>query len=382
MAEHGHGPGRGRRMRELLAKPELCLPDRRRNRPERFAGEAEPPEPAVEQAVRVVLAVGENVAGDEAPKPVENRLREGVGTVDLTGLYRRSSRPRQAASVRQPTLPKIRRTAYFDNAPADRRCVELGRRRRHVRIVVIVLALAVLATAVPAAASRGRAAGTLELAGGLRGPSGGVDCPQGAPDGADCWAINATGAIRGLGAVSESGVLVVQGAHTTCEMWQSTPVLTVAGKGTIDLSVHNPACIDGSTSTGFVNAPQVFTVTGGTGAYTGASGSGTVITSGMILVRRGDTLAGTIVAPAATFDLAPPVISGATAKLVRLRKGKRGVRVRYAVTARDDVDGPVPVTCMPVSGSLFGLGRTHVTCTATDASANTATAGFTITAKR
>jgi hypothetical protein len=251
-------------------------------------------------------------------------------------------------------------------------------------LVVVLLTLGIaVATAMPAAASSRRAAGTLQLpAAALHGPFGGVACPQGAPSDADCWAIDNTGKIPGLGSVTESGVLVVQGAHTTCEEWQSTPVLTVAGKGTIDLSVHNPACIDGSNSTGGVNNTQAFTVTGGTGAYAGASGSGTLATAGRLLVSQGDTLTGTLVAPATTFDLTAPVISGASAKVARAPKGKHSVRVRYAIGAQDDVDGPVPATCTPASGSAFHIGRTRVTCTATDSSANTGTSSFTVTVKR
>jgi hypothetical protein len=65
----------------------------------------------------------------------------------------------------------------------------------------------------------------------------------------------------------------------------------------------------------------------------------------------------------------------------RSERAKR-VRVTYAVSARDDVDGAVPVSCFPRSGSRFDSGRTDVVCSATDASANTQTARFTITVKR
>ena len=47
-------------------------------------------------------------------------------------------------------------------------------------------------------------------------------------------------------------------------------------------------------------------------------------------------------------------------------------------TATDLVDGSVPVNCSPVSGSVFQLGPTTVTCSATDAHHNTATGSFTV----
>jgi hypothetical protein len=251
-----------------------------------------------------------------------------------------------------------------------------------VKTVVVVLALGILASAVPASATRGRAAGTLQLPDTfLKGSYDGTDCPQGTPDGDLCWTINTKGVVRGLGAVTASGVLVVSGPHTDCEVWQSMPTLAVAGKGAIALSVTTPSgtCFNGAG--GPVNAGLVFTVTGGTGAFAGASGSGTEDTTGVGLLQASDTLSGTIVAPATTFDLTPPVITGVS-KVARAPKGKKSVHVRYAVRANDAVDGTVPVTCAPASGSSFRVGRTRVTCTATDSSANTATVRFTITVER
>jgi hypothetical protein len=251
-------------------------------------------------------------------------------------------------------------------------------------VVVLVIGI-VLATGMPVAASPEHAAGTLQLAGAiLGGPFSGVACPPGEPAGSDCFSIANSGAVRGLGTVSESGTLVIEAPDTACEVFQSTPVLTVAGKGTIELSVRTPtgACVDGSCGCGNVNVTQQLTVSGGTGAYAAASGSGTVTTQGTVLRQRLDTLAATLVAPDASFDLTPPVISGMSAKTVRAPKRKHGVQVRYAAGARDDVDGPVPVSCKPASGSVFRIGRTQVTCTAEDSSANTATGRFTITVKR
>jgi hypothetical protein len=48
-------------------------------------------------------------------------------------------------------------------------------------------------------------------------------------------------------------------------------------------------------------------------------------------------------------------------------------------SATDNVDGTDPVTCAPASGAMFPLGPTTVTCTATDAAGNGATATFTVT---
>ena len=57
--------------------------------------------------------------------------------------------------------------------------------------------------------------------------------------------------------------------------------------------------------------------------------------------------------------------------------GPTGAVVTYAVTASDVVDGDVPPTCSPASGSLFPVGTTTVTCDAVDAAGNS-TAGVSV----
>jgi hypothetical protein len=56
--------------------------------------------------------------------------------------------------------------------------------------------------------------------------------------------------------------------------------------------------------------------------------------------------------------------------------GPSGAVVTYNVSAADDVDGPVSVTCSKTSGTTFPIGTTLVTCTATDSSGNQASGTF------
>jgi hypothetical protein len=57
-----------------------------------------------------------------------------------------------------------------------------------------------------------------------------------------------------------------------------------------------------------------------------------------------------------------------------------GTYVRYdAVTAQDALFGVKDVTCDHPSNSLFKLGKTTVTCTATDNAGNSATGSFDVT---
>jgi hypothetical protein len=59
--------------------------------------------------------------------------------------------------------------------------------------------------------------------------------------------------------------------------------------------------------------------------------------------------------------------------------GADGAVVTFTATATDDVDGPLPVTCSPPSGSTFPIGTTTVQCSAHDSSLNGAGGTFNVT---
>jgi hypothetical protein len=78
-------------------------------------------------------------------------------------------------------------------------------------------------------------------------------------------------------------------------------------------------------------------------------------------------------------DTTAPQVSPA-GNLVVSATGPDGAVVSYSVTASDAVDGStVTVSCAPASGSRFPIGTSTVSCTSTDAAANTGTAAFTVT---
>jgi subtilisin-like proprotein convertase family protein len=77
-------------------------------------------------------------------------------------------------------------------------------------------------------------------------------------------------------------------------------------------------------------------------------------------------------------DVTPPVLTVPTDLTVEATSAD-GAMVTFSATATDDVDGPLTPTCAPPSGSTFQLGTTTVTCTATDAAGNMASASFTVT---
>lgn len=80
----------------------------------------------------------------------------------------------------------------------------------------------------------------------------------------------------------------------------------------------------------------------------------------------------------APLDTTPPVFT-APVDIVAEATGPDGAVVTFpSPVAVDDVDPIAVVECAPASGSTFPIGVTTVTCTATDAAANSASASFTI----
>jgi hypothetical protein len=59
--------------------------------------------------------------------------------------------------------------------------------------------------------------------------------------------------------------------------------------------------------------------------------------------------------------------------------GPAGAVVKFAASATDTVDGARAVLCDPMSGSIFHLGLTTVSCSATDTHGNSSTATFVVT---
>jgi hypothetical protein len=248
-------------------------------------------------------------------------------------------------------------------------------------IAVLALAAAGL-VCVPTSAPF--AAGTLNLQESLRVASIQVVCPPEAPPNAyECRARTGTGSVRGLGAVSATYTWFARIGPPTCPSDLGKPLaaagrINVRGKGEIRFSLAEGAqCVPQEP---IRNEPQDYTITGGAGAYEGASGTGK-LTRSLGGGTGSERWTGTLVAPAVEFDLTPPTFSGARSKTVRARKGAKRVRVTYKVTANDAVDGGVRATCTPPSGSRFRIGRTTVYCSATDSSANTGRASFRVTVR-
>lgn len=79
-------------------------------------------------------------------------------------------------------------------------------------------------------------------------------------------------------------------------------------------------------------------------------------------------------------DDTPPEIA-VPADIAADATSSAGAIVTYEATATDDVDGPVPVTCAPPSGSFLPIGDTTVACEASDSAGNAAEASFNVHVK-
>lgn len=241
--------------------------------------------------------------------------------------------------------------------------------------------------AAPAGSETDRMAGTLTLNASLSLASKIDACEP--PSGAERCAVRTIqGRFPGLGTVDGRYEFYVDQGPPMCSGTEgkalANPIrLAVAGKGEIRIAVAEAECVPVDS---IRTQTQAFVVTGGTGIYAGASGTGTLerqlgseTPSGRLGVER---WRGTLAVPGLEFDVTPPTIRGAATRTVRAPLGSTRVRVTYGVTAKDAVEGSVPVSCRPRSGSRFAIGRTTVACSASDTSGNTATARFRITVRR
>ena len=96
---------------------------------------------------------------------------------------------------------------------------------------------------------------------------------------------------------------------------------------------------------------------------TGASGGGKTVQSFTVSVR----------------DTTAPVFAGKPSNIVEKVSGKKPLKVVYKQpVATDAVDGKVASVCSPRSGSKFKLGKTTVTCEATDAHKNSSEISFSV----
>ncbi len=179
------------------------------------------------------------------------------------------------------------------------------------------------------------------------------------------------------------------GSNDTAQVRWSLPI---SRSGFYRLSVQVPAVTDAARNASF----HVFS--GGSNVYSvvladplpgtqwvqlGSLALDSRLTNSLEMVVSGTNQPGTwavadVVQIAPLADTNAPVIV-CNSNIVVDCAGPGGATVAFGVSATDDSDpGPV-VTSEPGSGSLFPIGTSLVTCTATDRSGNSSTCNFTVT---
>ncbi len=178
--------------------------------------------------------------------------------------------------------------------------------------------------------------------------------------------------------------------------------IPAGGSTTVQYNLHGPKgsgdgqagcnASDGSSATVTINAPAGVTASPGSLVFTDCSSSqGVAFSSNTpgaydITVSVSDAGPGSYNTNSAKFTLTVTAASDTTPPTLILpgdisvhATSSSGAVVEYQVSATDDQDPNPTVACEPPSGSTFALGATTVTCTAADASGNSATDTFTVT---
>src|SRR5213593_1688117 len=158
--------------------------------------------------------------------------------------------------------------------------------------------------------------------------------------------------------------------------------------GTVMLSA--PARSDGvavslsSNKPSVASVPSSVTVLSGARTATFTLSTNPVGTSTLVTISASYgtvTLTANLTVAASSGDVTAPILS-LPGNMVVTATSLLGAIVRFNVSATDNVDPSPTVRCTPPSGSIFRIGVTTVTCTATDAAGNVRSGSFLVTVVR
>jgi len=152
------------------------------------------------------------------------------------------------------------------------------------------------------------------------------------------------------------------------------------------IATHADVNAEATSGTGAVvsyTSPATSDAVDGTGTANCAPASGGTFALGNTTVTCNATDAHVNAAIATTFvvhvlDTVGPVLTLPT-NITEEAVGPSGNVVTYSASATDAVDGAVPVSCAPASGSMFPIAATTGNCSATDAHGNPANGSFSVT---
>lgn len=201
-------------------------------------------------------------------------------------------------------------------------------------------------------------------------------------------ATTGSGSGTGSGAVFNVGVTTVT-LTATNSCGTNTCSFTVTVQDTQNPTISCPAPVTVSCA-GEVPAPDITSVTatdncsGVTVTHAGDVISNQTCAGRFTIERtyRATDAAGNAVTCTQTItvnDQTAPVISCPANITTATPVGSCNAVVNFAVTATDNCGGPVTITTLPAAGSVFPIGTTTVTATATDACGNSSVCTFTVT---
>ncbi|HEX5333378.1 MAG TPA: HYR domain-containing protein [Cellulomonas sp.] len=170
------------------------------------------------------------------------------------------------------------------------------------------------------------------------------------------------------------------GGFTVTVLDRTAPALVVSGDTTLEATAPSgaPATFT-ATATDLVDGAVTPTCTAGGDPVA----SGVTFPLGNTTVTCSAADAHGNISPSQSFtvtvqDTTRPTVT-VPVNMTLEATSANGAQGTYASSAADLVDGTLTPTCAPAAGATFPLGLTTVTCTATDAHANTATGSFTVT---
>ena len=154
----------------------------------------------------------------------------------------------------------------------------------------------------------------------------------------------------------------------------TAPVITVPAPITVEATGSHGAMVTFSTSAMDLVDGSVLT------SASPASGSTFPLGTTSVTVSATDAHGNTATKSfnVTVHDTTPPTIT-VPAPITAEATGPQGTVVTFSTSAMDLVDGSVLTSASPASGSIFPLGTTSVTVSATDAHGNTAMNTFTVT---